>query len=44
MLKITREIDQIEVKQLTTVIYAPPGTGKTSTVNEVQIALLKVAI
>lgn len=30
MLKITREIDPIEVKQLTLVIYAPPGVGKTS--------------
>ena len=30
MLKIVREIDPIEVKQLTVCLYAPPGIGKTS--------------
>lgn len=29
-LKIVREIDPIEVKQLTVCLYAPPGIGKTS--------------
>lgn len=31
MLKIVKAADPIEVKQITTCIYAPPGTGKTST-------------
>ena len=29
-IKITRACDPIEVKQLTVVLYAPPGSGKTS--------------